>query len=262
MGHAGGRRPATLPWRVRMARVLVIFDVDGTLTRTSDIDASLYAQAFFDTFGFPLPTLDWTAYRYATDRGIAEEALRRAGHGRANRSLDDMRRRFIEMLDEALPPDATHQVAGAGTMFDRLRQDGHAIAIATGCWENSARLKLARSLIEIGECPLVACDEEPDRVAILRCALERAGFNQRHAVYVGDGPWDVRAAQRLRLPFIGIDHNSRGRLRALGIRTVLADFRDYRGFLANTQGRLSRYEPVKTACEPAAMRKCGAIPWK
>src|SRR5947199_8221046 len=118
MGHAGGRRPATLPWRVRMARVLVIFDVDGTLTRTSDIDASLYAQAFFDTFGFPLPTLDWTAYRYATDRGIAEEALRRAGHGRANRSLDDMRRRFIEMLDEALPPDATHQVAGAGTMFD------------------------------------------------------------------------------------------------------------------------------------------------
>jgi len=165
MGHAGGRRPATLPWRVRMARVLVIFDVDGTLTRTSDIDASLYAQAFFDTFGFPLPTLDWTAYRYATDRGIAEEALRRAGHGRANRSLDDMRRRFIEMLDEALPPDATHQVAGAGTMFDRLRQDGHAIAIATGCWENSARLKLTRSLIEIGECPLVACDEEPDRVS-------------------------------------------------------------------------------------------------
>ena len=81
-------------------------------------------------------------------------------------------------------------------------------------------------------------------------------------MYVGDGPWDVRAAQRLRLPFIGIDHTSRGRLRALGIRTVLADFRDYRGFLANTQGRLSRYEPVKTACEPAAMRKCGAIPWK
>ena len=76
-----------------------------------------------------------------------------------------MRRRFIEMLGKALPPDATHQVAATGTMFDRLRQDGHAIAIATGCWENSARLKLARPLIEIGECPLVACDEEPDRVS-------------------------------------------------------------------------------------------------
>ena len=39
--------------------MLIIFDIDGALTRTSDVDAALYAQAFLDTFGVPLPALDW-----------------------------------------------------------------------------------------------------------------------------------------------------------------------------------------------------------
>ena len=211
--------------------MLVIFDVDGTLTRTFDIDASLYARAFRDTFGVPLPTLDWTAYRYATDRGIAEGALRRAGPRGAGRSLEEMRRRFIEMLDEALPSDAGRQVAGAGTILDRLRQHGHAIAIATGCWEASARLKLARSFIEVGDCPVVGCDDEADRGAILRSAMKRATPDEGPVVYVGDGRWDVQAARCLQLGFVGIDHDDSGRLRRLGVGTVRRDFRDYRAFL-------------------------------
>ena len=56
--------------------MLIVFDIDGTLTRTSEVDAALYAQAFFDTFGIPLPTLDWTAYSHA--KGARhDEALRR-----------------------------------------------------------------------------------------------------------------------------------------------------------------------------------------
>jgi hypothetical protein len=39
--------------------MLIIFDIDGALTRTSDVDAALYAQAFLDTLGVPLPALDW-----------------------------------------------------------------------------------------------------------------------------------------------------------------------------------------------------------
>lgn len=207
--------------------MLIIFDIDGTLTRTSDVDAALYAQAFFDTFGVPLPTLDWTAYLHATDRGIAEEALQRAGRPASGSALDDMRRRFIESLDRALEPDPAHQVPGASAMLHRLRQDGQGVAFATGCWEASARLKLARSFIEVGDCPFVACDEEPDRVAILRSAMKRAAPAEGPVVYVGDGPWDVQAARSLRLPFVGIAHDGSGRLRGLGVGSVLSDFRDY-----------------------------------
>src|SRR5439155_5726890 len=199
--------------------------------RTSDVDAALYAQAFLDTFGIPLPTLDWTVYSHATDRGIAEEALRRAGRAASRTTLDDMRRRFIESLDRALRADPAHQVPGASAMLARLREDRHAVAFATGCWEASARLKLARSFIEVGDCHLVACDGEPDRVAILRSAMKRAAPDEGPVVYVGDGPWDVQAARSLRLPFVGIDHDDSGRLRGLRVGTVLRDFRDYGAFL-------------------------------
>ena len=212
--------------------MLIVFDIDGTLTRTYDIDAALYAQAFLDTFGFALPTLDWTAYCQATDRGIAEEALQRAGRPASCTALDDMRRRFIESLDRALRPDPAHQVPGASAMLGRLRDARHAVAFATGCWEASARLKLARSFIEVGDCPLVACDDEPDRVAILRSAIKRAAPDAGPVVYVGDGPWDVRAARSLRLPFVGIDHEGSGRLQGLGVGSVVLDFRDYAAFLA------------------------------
>jgi phosphoglycolate phosphatase-like HAD superfamily hydrolase len=212
--------------------LLIIFDIDGTLTRTFDVDAALYAQAFFDTFGFPLPTLDWTAYSHTTDRGIAEEALRRAGRAASPTILDAMRRRFIDSLDRALMPDPVHQVPGASVMLDRLREDGCAVAFATGCWEASARLKLSRSFIEIGDCLLVACDEEPDRVAILGSAMKRAASDEGPVVYVGDGAWDVQAAKSLQLPFVGIDHDNRGTLRGLGVGSILSDFRDYGAFLA------------------------------
>ena len=41
---------------------LVLFDIDGTLTATSAVDAQCYAAAFYRTFGFPLPTTDWDVY--------------------------------------------------------------------------------------------------------------------------------------------------------------------------------------------------------
>src|SRR5262245_4510532 len=132
--------------------------------------------------------------------------------------------------------------AGASAMLARLRADGHAVAFATGCWEASAHLKLSRSLIEVADCAVVACDDEPDRVAILRSAMKRVALDGGRVVYVGDGPWDVQAAKSLQLPFVGIDHDKRGRLRGLGVGSVLLDFRDYGAFL----GALVRALPPAT----------------
>lgn len=35
--------------------ILAVFDIDGTLTDTSKIDAACYVQAFQETFGIPMP---------------------------------------------------------------------------------------------------------------------------------------------------------------------------------------------------------------
>lgn len=54
--------------------VLVVFDIDGTLTRTVDLDTEAYATAFRRTFGAELPSLDWASYQNAKESGVAKEA--------------------------------------------------------------------------------------------------------------------------------------------------------------------------------------------
>ena len=49
-------------------------------------------------------------------------------------------------------------------------------------------------------------------------------------VYVGDGPWDVRAARALGMPFIGVDAQSTGVLRHAGVRHVIGGYRDFAVF--------------------------------
>jgi len=144
--------------------------------------------------------------------------------------LEALRRCFLAHLDAALPDDGTRQVPGAAAILARLRADGHAVAFATGAWEASARMKLARARIAIGEAVLAACDDEPDRVAILRSAIARAGAGQDRVVYVGDGPWDADAARVLGLPFLGIDHDATGRLGAVA-HVVLRDYADGDAFM-------------------------------
>jgi len=144
--------------------------------------------------------------------------------------LDALRRRFLAHLDGALAFDETRQVAGAAAMLARLRAEGHTVAVATGAWEASARLKLARAGLAIDGCVLAACDDEPDRVAILRAAIARAGTAHDRVVYVGDGPWDVEAARTLGLPFVGIDHDATGRLGGAAC-VVLRDYADGDAFI-------------------------------
>jgi len=210
--------------------MLVVFDIDGTLVRTCELDGALYARAFAETIGQPLPSLDWATYRRVTDRGIAEEALERLGRRGTSAILDALRRCFLAHLDAALADDGTRQVPGAAAILARLRADGHAVAFATGAWEASARMKLARARIAIGEAVLAACDDEPDRVAILRSVIARAGAGHDRVVYVGDGPWDAAAARARGLPFLGIDHDATGRLGA-AVHVVLRDYVDGDAFL-------------------------------
>src|SRR5262249_37761474 len=47
--------------------MLIVFDVDGTLVRTVELDAALYVRAFAEVVGQPLPSLDWSTYRRVTD---------------------------------------------------------------------------------------------------------------------------------------------------------------------------------------------------
>src|SRR5689334_4950614 len=155
--------------------MLVVFDIDGTLTRTAGIDARLFEQAFEAALGVPLHSTDWDDYEHVTDAGILGEAIARVlGRAAAQADLDAMQARFFALLDAHLDAHETLSVDGAPGIFASLRARGHRVALATGCWRGSAERKLSRARIAHDDVPFASCDDHVARVGIVRAALAKA----------------------------------------------------------------------------------------
>src|SRR5205814_1998248 len=100
-------------------------------------------------------------------------------------------------------------VSGADRLLSRLAQRGsHRVALATGGWRDSARLKMASAGMCFDHHPAASADDALDREFIMRLseqrAAERYGASFTSTVYVGDGVWDARASRSVGIPFIGI----------------------------------------------------------
>src|SRR5437867_7752890 len=140
---------------------LVIFDVDGTLTRTTTVDAICYERAVSAHFGIRIDT-DWSTYRHVTDAGILSELLERHGIPKSASNLATVRRRFLELLSAAVAadPDCCREVPGARRLVECLRElPSLQMAIATGAWADSARLKLRHAGVPAEQLPFASCDD-------------------------------------------------------------------------------------------------------
>jgi len=212
---------------------LIIFDVDGTLTRSTGVDARCYAQTVSEVLGVPVDT-DWSTYRHPTDAGILGELLERQGCREVAPAVEAVRDRFLRLLSAtfAADPACCREVPGAAALLRYLRVVPQLqSAIATGGWADSARLKLRQAAIEIDSIPFASSDDSPSREHILRTACERAvakcGGSFDSVTYVGDAPWDVAAARLLGFRFIGIScEGDEEQLRLAGATVVFRDLRN------------------------------------
>jgi phosphoglycolate phosphatase-like HAD superfamily hydrolase len=212
-------------------RHLIVFDVDGTLTRTNEADGRCFAHAISDILGAEIDT-DWSSYRLVTDPGIAVECFERhLGRAPAPGELADLRARYLALLLRHTP---YAEIPGAGALLRHLRgRTDTACAIATGAWRDCAVLKLEGAGIPFGGLPLASGDDSPARGEILRLAARRAGNAFDRITYVGDGVWDVPAARAAGFDFLGIScDGDADRLKAAGAAKVLADFRAMDRFLS------------------------------
>jgi len=191
---------------------LVVFDLDGTLTRTSRVDSECYERALLEVAGVRDPRTDWSTYEHATDTGIVDEIFReRFGRSPDDEERGNIRDRLIQLFEARCAVNGAEfaEVPGAGAFVKRLLSDGWGVALATGSWRCSAAFKIQRSGLPIADLPSAFAEDGPSREAILRAAIERArkrygvtSFDR--VVSVGDGIWDVRAAARSGLPFVGV----------------------------------------------------------
>ena len=223
--------------------MIVIFDIDGTLCQTSQVDDECWSEMVREVLGVDSISTDWGDYPHSTDEAIACALIQEHKGVEPGRDLlDRMRDRFVALLEATYDenPELFFQTPGAGELLSSLEEAGVHIAIATGGWRPSALFKLQKAGLGAHNPPAAfACDAHP-REEIISTALQRAaaaaGCDQEklgRVVYVGDGLWDLRAARSMGIGFVGLAKGDRARqLREGGAVVVLPDFSDILSFMA------------------------------
>ena len=224
---------------------LAIFDIDGTLTNTNSVDDECFVQALADVNKVLGINTNWAEYPHTTDSGITQhifqERFARAPQADELTRLTD---HFVALLNERyqMHSELFAEVSGAALALRRLKLESEwAVGIATGCWRASALLKLKVAGIELDGIPAAFAEDGLSREEILQSVMSRALKHHGQSAFektvsIGDGLWDVRAAARLKMAFLGIgDDEDEARLRRAGATHVIKDFSDYDDFLGNLE---------------------------
>jgi len=219
---------------------LAIFDIDGTLTATSNVDADCFEKAIYKQYGIDASNIDWGKFKHFTDSNIFSEIF--AGN-KGREPLQDeksaMEACFISLLkkEQKRAPDLFQAIPGAIEMVDwLLNESDWSIALATGSWRSSAELKLEHvGLLKYG-LPLATSDVLHAREDIMLNAIDQAQIAYNHSaferiVYVGDGIWDARCSRKLNFNFIGVQYEKRHQaLDKKRTSYIISDYRDLEYF--------------------------------
>lgn len=228
------------------AQPCVVFDVDGTLTGTTGVDDACLVGAWERVLGAKNVDTDWSRYAHSTDEGLTLEVCRKTlGRGPTHDEVARVKETFFGLLRERIGASAACCVAvrGAAELIGALRAKSWRVGIASGAWEESARIKLAAAGMDIavrdlpgtfshartrvGDDAGVPVTREEIVTGTLVKLGRWSGGRNAAAVYVGDGVWDARAARALKIGFVGVRVDGReDRLRAQGAERIVRDYAD------------------------------------
>jgi phosphoglycolate phosphatase-like HAD superfamily hydrolase len=235
---------------------LIVFDVDGTLTATTGVDDHCLATAWSRVFGIHEEDIDtdWTTYQHSTDDGLTLEVCRRAlKRDPTSQEVGEVKHEFFTLLRERIGADPSRciPVPGAAALLAHLAGEGCRIGLASGAWQESAQIKLEAAGIKAMHLPGTfshpksgpssekggtggssasdaATATPATREDIIQGTLNKLSTQSppsSRPLYIGDGPWDARAARNLSLAFIGIRvDNNHSRLEAQGARTIFQNY--------------------------------------
>jgi phosphoglycolate phosphatase-like HAD superfamily hydrolase len=215
---------------------LVMFDIDGTLTASNQVDTESFLEALEEILGIEGVDPDWAQYKNATDQGLLEEIVRCYRNRILTRPEGEaVKARHLELLygKIARDPGVCQPVHGARkALFDLGSQANVAVSLATGSWFEAARIKLESAQILYEDLPMGSSDDSITRKGIMRKAEERTRLKTgcpsfQTKTYVGDAPWDIQAARQLKYEFIGIARGPLAeKLKEAGADYVVPNYRE------------------------------------
>jgi phosphoglycolate phosphatase-like HAD superfamily hydrolase len=184
----------------------VIFDIDGTLLRSDEIDGELYTQAIRDVLGNVELRGTWSDYTNVSDSGILAEVATDNAINTSDHRVALVQQRFVELIEQHIAKQGPFaEVPGARRFVSSLHvAEGCEVAYATGGWRASATLKLASAKFPLRGIPLATSDDFPQRANIMKHALSQLGGGFESVTYYGDGVWDRAAAGQLGWHFVPV----------------------------------------------------------
>ncbi|WP_240473983.1 HAD family hydrolase [Salinivibrio socompensis] len=188
---------------------LFMLDVDGTLVDSCQMDHECFSQAIYAVTGLAVPD-NWGSYTNVTDAGIIEELIDTHGLNHDKIKLfREIKRVFTQKLAIAITDQGVAPMPGAVEFIQKMRHvPSVELAIATGGWEETARMKLKAAGFHIDGIVFSSCSDAMSRSEVMALAAFRAkqdyGVHFDRRIYFGDGVLDKQASQSLNYEFVAV----------------------------------------------------------
>lgn len=184
----------------------ILFDIDGTLIESMTVDTELYLASIGEVLGSVRFRGALSDYEHVTDNGILAQVLDDNGYPFDEQTAAAVKAIFVDKIERHIEIEGPFsRIHGAVEFFERTRaSDCRRVAIATGGWRESARLKLESAGFDIDGIPLVTSDDAWSRIEIMETALARLGGAFESVTYFGDAEWDRQACHSLGWNFVAV----------------------------------------------------------
>jgi HAD superfamily hydrolase (TIGR01509 family) len=199
-------------------RPAVLFDIDGTLVDSNYLHVHAWYKAFQEV-GVGIEA--WRIHRSIGMDGSTLVASLTGDADEDTRSrAKDLHSRYYKETAALLRP-----LPGAQELMQRVDELGLQIVLATSAPEDELEILrevLASDALVSAVTSSKDVDTAKPKPDIIEVALDRAGVDPDHAVFVGDTVWDVEACERAGLPTIAVLSGgvSRGELETAGAQSV------------------------------------------
>lgn len=180
----------------------MLLDIDGTLIDSNDAHARAWVESL-RAHGYTIP---FERIRpligMGGDKILPEVAGLDPESGEAERMGETRSRYFLEHELPALRP-----TRGARALLEHMRAEGLELVVATSANASDVQATLEQAgvadLIQAASTSDDAERSKPDP-DIVRAALRKAGRPASHSAMLGDTPYDIEAATRVRVPIIAL----------------------------------------------------------
>lgn len=214
------------------ARPAVLFDVDGTLVDSNYLHVHAWVRAFEDA---GLGVEAWRIHRsIGMDGSTLVATLAENADDATRKRAKDLHSRYYKETAPLLRP-----LPGARELLRRVKDLGVQVVLATSAPDDE--LKILRKVLDSDDLvdavtsskDVYTAKPKPD---IIEVALDRAGVDAAHAVFIGDTVWDVEACERAGVATVAVLSGgvSRGELENAGAKCVFDDARDVLDHLDGT----------------------------